>query len=132
METSFDRYAHLLEKNGVTSACVSKQTGIPQSTFSDWKKGKSAPKLDKMAKIAQLFDVTVEWLAYGILPEHTSSSGKVYYFDDATAQLAQDLFNDPKYNFMMSGTRKITPEQFNVMQSMLKEFLRKDGKLDDD
>ena len=63
--SSFERYQSLLELHGVTSAYVSKQTGIPQSTFSDWKKGKSVPKIDKLTKIAQLFDVSVDWLAYG-------------------------------------------------------------------
>ena len=63
--SSYERYLSLLDFHGATSASVSKATGIPQSTFSDWKKGKSVPKLEKMAKIAQHFDVSVEWLAYG-------------------------------------------------------------------
>jgi repressor LexA len=36
---------------------VSKSTRIPQSTFSDWKKGKSSPKEEKINKIANFFKV---------------------------------------------------------------------------
>lgn len=130
METSFDRYTQLLKKNGVTSAYVSRKTGIPQPTFSDWKKGKSAPKLDKLAKIAQLFNVSVEYLAYGTLPEHVSTSGKVYYFDDATAQLAEEMYRNPELSMLMSGSRKLPPERLQALNTLVKGLLQGERKLD--
>lgn len=47
----------LLKDYGVKASAVAKATGIPQSTFSDWKKGKSNPKEDKINKIANFFKV---------------------------------------------------------------------------
>lgn len=132
MENSYDRYAELLEKKGLNSAYVSKQTGIPQSTFSDWKKGKSSPKLEKLAKIANCLETPLEYLAYGTLPEHKSLSGKVYYFDDETAKLAQKLHDNPILNTYMSSTMKLKPDQIEAIQAMITAFLRKDGLLDDD
>lgn len=41
---------------------MSKETGIPQSTLSDWKNGRYTPKADKMLKIAEYFDVPLEYL----------------------------------------------------------------------
>jgi len=58
----FERYIELLKFFNVKNSDVSKATGIPPSTFSDWKKGKSSPKLEKLQKIADYFHVRVEWL----------------------------------------------------------------------
>ena len=54
---SYRKFEELVRKNGVTAYAVSKATGIPSSTFSDWKKGKSKPKIEKLQKIAKYFDV---------------------------------------------------------------------------
>jgi transcriptional regulator with XRE-family HTH domain len=50
-------FEKLLKEYGVKASEVSKATGIPQSTFSDWKKGKSNPKDEKISKIANFFKV---------------------------------------------------------------------------
>lgn len=55
----------LLKKYGVTAYRVSKETGVPQSTLSDWKRGISTPKQDKLKKIADYFGVTLEYLMTG-------------------------------------------------------------------
>lgn len=40
----FERYSEMLKERAVKNIDVSRATGIPASTFSDWKKGKSSPK----------------------------------------------------------------------------------------
>ena len=44
---------------------VGKATGIAGSTFTDWKTGRSAPKQDKLQKIADYFGVTLDYLMTG-------------------------------------------------------------------
>jgi len=56
----FKKYEKLLSEKGITSYQVSKDKGIPTATLSDWKNGRSVPKLDKLIKIANYFDVTLE------------------------------------------------------------------------
>lgn len=58
-------YYELLQKKGVKNIDVSRATGIPPSTFSDWKKGKSKPKADKLQKIADYFGVSSDYLITG-------------------------------------------------------------------
>lgn len=58
-------FEHLLQKYGVSTYKVSKETGIAQSVFSAWKNGVSTPKQDKMKKIADYFGVTVDYLMTG-------------------------------------------------------------------
>ena len=44
----YQRYVDLRDKNGITDSNVSYATGIPKSTFSDWKSGRSKPKIKKL------------------------------------------------------------------------------------
>lgn len=57
----YEIFSKLLQKYGVTPYKVSKETGVSQSTLSDWKRGISTPKPDKLQKIADYFGVTVEY-----------------------------------------------------------------------
>ena len=55
----YNRYEELLKKAGKTSYQVSKDTGIAQSTLSDWKSGRSKPKVEKLKILADYFCVDV-------------------------------------------------------------------------
>lgn len=58
-------FERLLQKYGITTYKVAKETGIAQSVFSSWKNGISTPKADKLQKIADYFGVTVEYMMTG-------------------------------------------------------------------
>lgn len=55
-------FENLLKLNNTTVYRVSKATGIPGSTFTDWKNGRSCPKSDKLRKIADFFGVSLDVL----------------------------------------------------------------------
>ena len=55
-------FENLLKMNKSSVYRVSKATGISNSTFTDWKNGRSVPKLDKMKLIADYFDVPLAYL----------------------------------------------------------------------
>ena len=57
----YEKFAELLEKNNKTAYQVSKETGIPQSVLSDWKRGRSTPKVDKLKILADYFGVSIEY-----------------------------------------------------------------------
>lgn len=57
----YKKFAELLAKNNKTPYQVSKDTGISQSTLSDWKTGRSNPKVDKLKILADYFEVPVEF-----------------------------------------------------------------------
>lgn len=58
----YKNFKQLLEERNITAYRVGKDTGIAQSTLSDWKTGKSAPKVDKLIKISNYFGVPLERL----------------------------------------------------------------------
>ncbi|WKY44434.1 helix-turn-helix transcriptional regulator [Eubacteriaceae bacterium ES2] len=56
----YKQYASLRDAKGITDYRVSKETGIPTATLSDWKTGRSKPKVDKLLILADYFGVSVE------------------------------------------------------------------------
>lgn len=62
---SYQKFELLLKESGATVYRVSKETGIPASTFTDWKSGRSIPKAEKLIKIAAFFGVPLEYLLDG-------------------------------------------------------------------
>lgn len=61
----YEVYQRLLDEKGLKNADVARATGISNMTLSDWKRGKSVPKSDKMRKIAEYLNVSVDYLMTG-------------------------------------------------------------------
>lgn len=57
----YEKYVELRNKKGVTDYRVAMDTGIPKSTFTDWKNGRSKPKTEKLKILADYFEVSVEY-----------------------------------------------------------------------
>ena len=57
----YQKYEALRDERQVTDYKVATETGITKSTFTDWKKGRSKPKLEKLTKIAAFFNVPVTY-----------------------------------------------------------------------
>ncbi len=57
----YEKYVMLRDKKGVTDYRVSVDTGITKSTFSEWKSGRSQPKVDKLKILADYFGVSIEY-----------------------------------------------------------------------
>ena len=56
----YKKFVELLEKTNKTAYQVSKDTKIAQSVLSDWKRGRSKPKVEKLKILADYFGVSVE------------------------------------------------------------------------
>ena len=60
--SSVDRIFQIMEDRKLTSAFVSKQTGISAGNFTDWKKGRSKPGAKTINRLAEFFGVSVDYL----------------------------------------------------------------------
>ena len=57
----YEIFEQLLKQHGITAYRVAKDTGISAVVFSEWKRGKSNPKADKLKILADYFGVSVEY-----------------------------------------------------------------------
>lgn len=62
MTNTYDLFAKIIEAKGITPYRIAKDTGLTTVLFTDWKKGKSRPKYDKLKIIADYLGVSVEYL----------------------------------------------------------------------
>ena len=58
----YEIFAKLLKRKKLKAADVTRATEIKSPVFSEWKKGKSNPNTEKLIKIANFLDVSVEYL----------------------------------------------------------------------
>ena len=61
----YAKYAEMRDARNLKDSDVARATGIPASTFTDWKNGKSSPKIEKLVKIADLFKVSLDEFVRG-------------------------------------------------------------------
>ncbi len=57
----YEKFKDLLDKTNKTTYQVSKETGISQTAFSNWKSGRSGPSLESLKKLASYFNKPIEY-----------------------------------------------------------------------
>lgn len=54
---TYERYSELRDAKSLTDYKMSLLTGIPKSTFSAWRHGNGAPKIETLCKIAKVLEL---------------------------------------------------------------------------
>lgn len=72
----FENFEKLCKDRRITVSRVSQETGVSKVTFSAWKKGDYTPKMDKLQKIADFFNVSIEYLTTGKEKETSAHSAE--------------------------------------------------------
>lgn len=71
--TISDRIFEKLKERGMSQKEFSEETGISQSTISEWKSKRTNPTSEKIMIICKVLDITPDWLLSGI--ENTGERG---------------------------------------------------------
>lgn len=124
----YEIFEHLLQKYGVTSYKVSKETGISQTSLSNWKSGRSNLKTDSLQKIADYFGVTIDYLLTG---KNDSEKKETKLTPKDERDIAKDL--DNIMNKLTSGEngpalyegQELSPESAELFREELNIALRR-------
>lgn len=108
----YEIFEQLLRKHNLSAYKVSKLTGVTQSTLSDWKRGRSTPKTDTLQKLADYFDVSVDYLMGGESdePNAIDKENNPIVLDDDALELLEELKERPEMRTLFSVSRKATKE----------------------
>ncbi len=118
----YEIYCKLRDSRGLKDSDVAKATGVTKSTFSDWKNGRSKPKDEKLLKIAEFFDVTLDYLRTG----ENSYQQDGYYLNEETAEMAQTLFENKNLRVLFDAAKDATPEDLETTYNMLMALKKKE------
>lgn len=118
--TAYERYCRIRDSKGFKDADVAKATGIYKSTFSDWKYGRSVPKIDKLQKIADFLGVSVSLLMNDDVQTDVHDDG--YYLDKDTAAVAQDIFDDSDLRALFDAAKNSRPQDLQMAADLLRRL----------
>lgn len=118
-------FEKLRTEKGVSLYQIGQATGLNPSIFSNWKAGRYSPKADKLAKIAEYFGVTVEYLM-------TGEAHDGYYVNPETAEVAQKIFENKELRLLFDAAQDAAPEDLLTVHQMLLALKRKERPEYDD
>ncbi len=68
-----DRLVRLRKGRGLSQEELAAEINVSRQAISKWENGDAMPDVDKIISLADLFDVTIDWLLRGIKPESGES-----------------------------------------------------------
>lgn len=118
----YEKFAQLLAERHLSANTVSKATRISSSTFTEWKKGRYTPKLDKLQKIADYFGVPVTYFLDTNSLENEATSLGI----DVNAEKARfySLPKDKASQEIISELGKLSEPQKQAILAVINGFLQ--------
>lgn len=110
----------LLEKNGKTQREVADSISVSPQTFNTWCQGIALPRMGKIQKLADYFNVDKTFLIDQ--KPITETSGEPYYLNDETRQIAQEVFENPELRSLFHVARDIPPERLKAHIEFMKNL----------
>jgi len=124
----FKIFDALVKQRNLKYSDVAKNAGISYSTITDWKAGRYTPKQDKLQKIANYLDVSLEYLMTGSDSSETeNNSSNEYYLNKETKKIAQEVFDNPDLRILFDAAQDAKPEDLKLAADMLKRMKGIDG-----
>ena len=79
---------------------------------------------DRLYKVAKKFNVSMEYLTTGEQEEKESAEGNKYYFDDFTAKLAQEFYENPRMRALMDAAKDLSPDDLALAEQIIEKLKR--------
>ncbi|MGI5947880.1 MAG: helix-turn-helix domain-containing protein [Lachnospiraceae bacterium] len=118
---------YYMDKYEKTRQDMCEALGVKYTTFTDWVKGNSYPRIDKIELMANYFGISKS----DLVEEHKKDDNSQYYLNDETASIAQDIFENKELRLLFDAARDAEPEDLETVHSMLLALKRKErGNID--
>lgn len=115
----YDMYSDLCRKIGKSPTGVALELNISRGTVSAWKNKGTTPQRDILQKIADYFDVTVDYLLGNETSYETKKSPDIAPEDDEVARMVEELKNNPGMRILFSKTKNASKEDLEKVIKML-------------
>ena len=107
---------YYMDKYGKSRQDMCDALGVKYTTFTDWVKGNSYPRIDKIELMANYFGITKA----DLVEEHSDNQDtEQYYLDPDARDVAQFLFENPEYKVLFDASRKVKKEDIEFVKKML-------------
>ena len=108
---------YFLELNDKQPVDLVNDLKLPFSTVSNWVNGTKMPRMGNVELLAKYFGIEKSDLL-----EEKSKDGQDYYINPETAEIAQQVFQDPDLRLLFEAARDVKPENIRLAAEMLRRF----------
>ena len=105
----------LCAKNNTSIKALEKELGFSNGSLAK----ASTIKDDRLQKIAEYFNVSVDYLM-------TGEEQNGYYLNEETAKLAQEMFEDEDMRSLFDMKRNMPPERFKAHMEFMKNLYKQE------
>lgn len=113
-ELSLEKMKEILKSKGLNYDELSEKTGISKSTISKIFGGfNTNPTLKYLKAIASALECSID--DFFVWEQEPTSP---YYLDRKTAEIAQEIHDNPEYRILFDATKDLTPEQVQAVISV--------------
>ncbi len=106
-----------ISESGKTQKEIADAISVSPQTFNTWCQGIALPRMGKVQLLADYFHINKS----DLIEIRDDISPDVYYLNDETRQIAQEIFDNPDLKSLFDMSRKMTPERLKAHI----EFIRK-------
>ena len=99
----------LMDKRGIDRNKICTDLGFKYTTFTDWVKGNTYPRIDKIEMMANYFGVSKSDLV------ERYDENKPYYANLEVTQFAQAIQNSPYANNLITSITDLSEEEMGVI-----------------
>ena len=109
---------YLRQRAGYSQQDLADLLKISKSTIGMYEQGRRNPDYETLEKIADIFNVDMNFLMGGKTKESTPE----YYINPETAKLAQELFETPGMRILFDAARDSDPKDLQMAADLLKRL----------
>lgn len=110
-----------LQERDKSQVELAKYMKVSSPTVSDWVNGKKMPRADKLQSISNWLSIDLSDLLMN-KGDNSPEQDSPYYLNPETAQIAQQVFDDPNLRILFDAARDVKPENICLAAEMLKRF----------
>lgn len=108
---------------GLTQEELGEKLGLKKSAIAKYENGRVENiKREVIKKMANILDCSPVYLMGFSDDVHTPKEDSKYYLNPETAQIAQDIFDDPDLHALFDAAKDSKPENLRLAAEMLKRF----------
>ena len=118
--TLLDRVKKLCISKGTSQSKLEQEIGISRGASYKWKN--SSPSMEILKKLADYFNVSVEYLITG----QEKEGGENYYLNEKTRELAKAIFENEELSALFDIAKNSSPEDLQIAKDILLALKKKE------
>ena len=117
------RLRKAVENSGYSQTQLCEITGINKGALSSYLSGRYYPKQQAIERLSEALNVPIFWLmGYDTESDSDSQEEDSYYIDKEARELAQFLYENPKYKILFDAAKDVSADDLEMVKTIIDKF----------